>query len=66
MSGMSDLTPTSLAAAVATQAKSLKIALVFLKEEKICYKMYTTLCIVFQSQNLSRRKTDFSEGHLKG
>jgi len=45
MSGMPDMTPTSLAAAVAPRTgKSLKIAAVFLKEEKIFYKLvYYTL-----------------------
>jgi len=43
MSCMPDMTLTSLAAA---QAKLLKMAM-FLKEEKICYKMvYYTLCIL--------------------
>jgi len=61
---MPDMPPTSL-------AKSLKMASFFLKEEKICYKIvYFTFKlsqsseIVFQSQNLHRRKTDFSERAL--
>jgi len=38
--GYADLTPTSLAVAVAPRkAKSLKMASLFLKEEKICYKL---------------------------
>jgi len=77
---MSDTTPTSLAAAVAPRAgKSLKIVSVFLKEEKICYKIVFKLSqsseivlqswnqsseIVLQSWNLHRRKTDFCERSL--
>jgi len=36
MSCMPDMTPTEL---VAVQAKVLKMVLMFLEEEKICYKM---------------------------
>jgi len=40
ISDMPDMTPTSLAADVAPRkAKLLKMAYMFLKEQKICYKM---------------------------
>jgi len=44
---MSDMTSTSLAAAVAPRTgKIIKNGLIFLKEGKICYKMgYYTLCL---------------------
>jgi len=45
MSGMSGMTPTSLAAAVVSRkVKIIKIGPVFSKEERICYQMiYYTL-----------------------
>jgi len=39
MSGMADMTPTSLAAAVEPRTGKIIMASVFLKEERICYKM---------------------------
>jgi len=54
MSGMPDMTSTSLAAAVAPRTGKMIKNIVFLKEEKICYKMvnYTLHrpeCIAFRS-----------------
>jgi len=39
------MTPMSLAAAVAPRTGKIIKASVILKEEKICYKWYTTLCM---------------------
>jgi len=65
---------TSVVAVVAPRtSKSLKMTTVFLKEEKICCKIYYTLCLDTVNRqncvgkfgkNLSRRKTDFSERGL--
>jgi len=60
MSCMSDMTPTLLAAII-------KMVNVFLKEEKICYKIISyTLCLdsLKKLEFISRRKTDFSERGL--
>jgi len=51
MSGMPDMTPTPFAAAIAPRtAKIIKNDLCVLKEEKICYKWYTTLCIYLRNR----------------
>jgi len=61
---MPDMTPMSLAAAVAPRKMQInwKWPFVFLKEEKIClFKLSQSSEIVFQSWNLSSRKKGFSE-----
>jgi len=70
------MTPTSLVEAVAPRTGKInKNNPVFLKEEKICYKIVYGILhfafkfsqsseIVFQSWNIHRRTTDFSERGL--
>jgi len=55
MSGMPDMTLTPLAEAVAPRtSKIINIAFVFLKEEKICYKMI--YCIQNGIGSVNRQK----------